>query len=159
MSNKTNNTAVNAGDNVSVHYKGTFSDGSVFDSSYDRGTPINFTIGTGNMIEGFESNILGMTSGQKKKFTLAPDQAYGPHDDQAVQTVPKNNFPENFNFTPGSMVTGSNPAGGTVNATILSENTDSIVLDFNHPMAGKDLTFEVEVMEITTPETSDSEGE
>lgn len=143
-------TTITDGDSVSVHYEGTLEDGSVFDSSYTRGAPISFTIGAGSMIEGFEANIRGMSVGEKKKFTITSDEAYGPHDEAAVQQVLKTNFPTDFDFTLGSMVTGSNPNGGSVNATIISEEADSVTLDFNHPMAGKDLTFEVEVVSLTS---------
>ena len=147
MTDETTNT-INNGDNVSVHYKGTLKDGSVFDSSYQRGNPISFTIGSGTMIEGFEANVKGMALGEKKKFTIPSDQAYGPHDEQAMQAIPKSSFPADFDFTPGQSVTGSSPNGNTVNAVIVSEEEDSIILDFNHPMAGKDLTFEVEVVSV-----------
>lgn len=151
-----NKNIVTEGDTVSVHYEGTFEDGSVFDSSYNRGAPINFTIGAGSMIEGFETNIKGMSLGQKKKFTISSDEAYGPRDDTAVQEIPKSNFPSDFDFTPGVTVTGSNPTGtGHVNATIISEGEDSVTLDFNHPMAGKDLTFEVEVVDLNASDTAE----
>ena len=150
MSNE--NNKVNSGNTVSVHYTGTLNDGSTFDSSYDRGNPISFTIGNGQMIEGFETNILGMTLGEKKKFTITSDKAYGPHISEAVHSIPKTNFPDDFDFTPGLMVTGSQGDDRPVVGKILEEKGDSVVLDFNHPMAGQDLTFEVEVINLELPE-------
>ena len=138
------------GDIVSVHYHGTLNDGSTFDSSYDRGDPINFTVGSGMMIEGFENNIRGMSLGEKKKFTIPSDQAYGPHDEEAVQNIPREQFPQDMEIEPGLVVTGGRPNGQSVNATIVSENENTVTLDFNHPMAGKDLTFEVEIVHLET---------
>ena len=148
MSNN-NEAKVNNGNTVSVHYKGTLEDGSQFDSSYDRGDPISFTVGSGQMIEGFENNILGMSLGERKTFTITSDKAYGPHIAEAIHSVPKSNFPSDFDFTIGGMVTGSQGEGRPVVGKILEEKEDSIVLDFNHPMAGKDLTFEVEVVTLS----------
>lgn len=147
MSNK-ENTKANNGATISVHYKGTLEDGSTFDSSYERGAPISFTIGAGQMIEGFEANILGMSLGEKKTFTIPPERAYGPHITEAVHSVPKSSFPSDFEFAIGSMVSGSQQSGQPVVGRILQENEDDVVLDFNHPMAGKDLTFEVEVVSL-----------
>jgi len=144
-------TVVGKGDTVTVHYKGTLEDGSVFDSSYDRG-PISFTTGAGQMIRGFETNILGMNLGQTKKFTIPHTEAYGDHDPTAVQKIRKENFPSDFSFEIGTMVQGTNPAGQPVMARIVEDFDAEVSLDFNHPMAGKDLTFEVELVSIDTEE-------
>ena len=151
MSNK-ENAKVNNGNTVSIHYRGTLGDGSTFDSSYDRGNPISFTVGTGQMIEGFETNVLGMTLGEKKTFTITSDRAYGPHIEEAVHSVPKSSFPDDFEFAIGSLVTGSQGEGQPVVGKILEEKEDTVVLDFNHPMAGKDLTFEVEIVDLEVPQ-------
>ena len=150
MSNekKENNSLIVDGATVSVHYHGTLTDGSTFDSSYDRGDPINFTVGSGMMIEGFEDNIRGMSLGEKKKFTIPSSQAYGPHDNEAIQDIPREQFPQDMEIKPGLVVTGGRPDGGSVNATVISENENTVTLDFNHPMAGKDLTFEVEIVDL-----------
>ena len=147
MSNK-ENTKVNNGAVISVHYKGTLEDGSTFDSSYDRGSPISFTVGTGQMIEGFETNILGMSLGETKTFTIPSDRAYGPHMTEAIHSVPKTSFPSDFDFEIGSVVSGSQESGQPVVGRIMKENENDVVLDFNHPMAGKDLTFEVELVNL-----------
>ena len=139
---------VSEGNTVTVHYHGTLEDGSVFDSSYDRGEPINFTAGAGQMIKGFESNVLGMTLGQKKKFTIMSDDAYGNHNPAAVQKIAKENFPSDFEFTIGAMVQGTNPSGQPVVGKIVENLESEVSLDFNHPMAGKDLTFEIEIVSI-----------
>ena len=138
---------VTNGNTVSVHYKGTLNDGSQFDSSYDRGEPITFQIGSGQMIPGFEKNVLGMTVGEAKEFTLNPSDAYGDHNPEAVQEVPKQMFPQDFTFQIGGIVQGEQD-GNQLIAKILSEQNETVTLDFNHPMAGKDLTFNVELVDI-----------
>ena len=138
---------VTNGNTVSVHYKGTLDDGSQFDSSYDRGQPIQFTVGAGQMIPGFEKNIVGMEVGEAKEFTLSPEDAYGDHNPQAIQEIPKEMFPNDFSFEVGEMVQGEQN-GNPLLAKIVSEQNETVTLDFNHPMAGKDLTFNIEVVDI-----------
>ena len=136
------------GNTVSVHYKGTLNDGEQFDSSYDRGEPITFTVGSGQMIAGFNDGIVGMKVGQKKKVKLSPEQAYGDHNPEAIQEVTKQNFPEDFDFETGKVVHGTANTGQPFIATILTEQEETVTLDFNHPMAGKDLNFELELVSI-----------
>ena len=139
-------TAAN-GSNVKVHYRGTLNDGTVFDSSYDRGEAIAFTVGSGQMIPGFDSAVNGMTTGEKKTVNLTPDQAYGERIDEAVRDVPKTSFPDDFEFTSGVPVEG-NVNGNPVRGIIEEVTDDSVVIDFNHPMAGQPLNFEIELIEI-----------
>jgi len=137
----------NEGNNVKVHYKGTLNDGTVFDSSYDRGETIEFTVGTGQMIPGFDAAVNGMTIGEKKTVNLAINEAYGDRIDEAVRQVPKTSFPDDFEFNSGVVVEGS-INGNQVRGTIEEITDDSVIIDFNHPMAGKELNFEIELMEI-----------
>ena len=136
---------VKDGSVVSVHYRGTLEDGSEFDSSYSRGEAMTFQIGQGQCIPGFENGIMGLAIGESKTFTLAPEEAYGSRDESAVQPIPTASFPEGFEFQIGAMVQGENPDGGVVMATVTALDGDLVTLDFNHPMAGKTLTFAVEV--------------
>ncbi len=133
---------------VSVHYRGTLNDETEFDSSYDRGEPISVAIGTGQVLPGFENALMGMQVGEKKEFSLTSNEAYGPVDPQVIQPVPTDNFPPGFEFVEGAMVQGTGPDGRPVIATVQEINGDVVMLDFNHPMAGKDLTFAIEVMGI-----------
>ena len=137
------------GNNVKVHYKGTLKDGTEFDNSYNRGEPLGFEVGAGNMIPGFEKAILGMTEGQSKTFTLSPKEAYGEHIKNAIQHVSKEAFPPNYDFTVGTTVQGNGPQGPFL-ATIHAVDESSIQLDMNHPLAGQELTFSVEVVENHT---------
>jgi len=135
------------GSNVTVHYKGTLNDGTVFDSSYEREEPIGFTLGSGEMIPGFNDAVVGMTIGETRQVTLTPDQAYGQTDPERVGEVEKSNFPEDFEFSIGTGVQSQTPQG-PVFGTISEVKDVSVLIDFNHPMAGKDLNFEIELVDI-----------
>lgn len=141
---------VTVGQVVSVHYVGTFDDGAVFDSSRERGAPITFNVGAGQMISGFDNAVVGMAVGETKSVRLEPAEAYGDPREDLVQNIDTNLFPENFDFVVGATVKGEAPTGQPLLATIVSHNpdTNTVVLDFNHPMAGKSLNFEIEVVEV-----------
>jgi len=136
------------GDNVSVHYVGTLDDGTKFDSSRDRGEPISFTVGAGQMISGFNDAVVDMNVGETKTITLAPDRAYGNLNQDAIQEFPKDQFPEAFEFISGGVVQGQYPDGTGFTATITEVKDDTAILDFNHPMAGKTLNFEIELVSV-----------
>ena len=108
--NKKEEKEATEGSAVNVHYRGTLSDGTIFDSSYDRGEAISFTVGAGEMIPGFDAAINGMTIGEKKTINLTSEESYGPHNPDAIREVPKASFPDDFNFLEGHAVEGS--AGG-----------------------------------------------
>lgn len=137
-----------SGDTISVHYTGTLDDGTEFDSSRTRGETLTFQIGVGQMIPGFDAGVVGMTVGETKNITIAASEAYGERAEEAIQQIPKSAFPENFQFIVGQQVQGNGPNGENVTALIITENTEDVVLDFNHPLAGKNLNFEVELMDI-----------
>jgi peptidylprolyl isomerase len=148
----TNTTNITDGSNVTLHYKGTLGDGTEFDSSYSRNEPITVTVGSGQLIAGFETNLQGLTEGDTKTFTLEPSEAYGDHDPNATTTLERSVFPDDFTFTEGMTVPLTGPNGQNFLATI-SEITDTnVTADLNHPMAGKDLTFEVEVLTVENNE-------
>ena len=139
---------VENGSKVSVHYRGTLNDGTEFDSSHSRGEPLTFEVGSGNMISGFGDAVQGMTVGETKNITVTPDQAYGDVNPEAITDVPKTSFPDDFPFEVDSMVQGQNQMGQPVMGTINEVKEDSVTIDFNHPMAGKDLNFEIELVSI-----------
>ena len=138
---------VENGNTVAVHYTGTLNDGNQFDSSVGK-EPLTFEIGSGQVISGFESNIVGMTVGETKTFTLDPENAYGPLATEAIHEVTKNRFPDDFEVKVGEFVRGQTQEGVPFSAKIVSEQAETITLDFNHPLAGQDLTFEVELLTI-----------
>ena len=145
------------GDTVSVHYKGTLQDGTVFDSSHDRGETIDFQVGAGQMIKGFNDAVVDMEVGETKTVTVPPDEGYGTVNPNAVMEFPKTSFPEDMPLREGEVVQGNSPAGSPMIGTINEVSGETVVVDFNHPMAGKELNFEIELVEIHEDESSDSE--
>jgi len=139
---------VENGNTVSVHYRGTLNDGTEFDSSHGRGEPLSFQVGSGQMISGFDDALPGMAIGETKNITLTPDQAYGESNPEAITDVPKTSFPTDFDFQVDSMVHGQNDMGQPVVGTINEVKDEAVTIDFNHPMAGKDLNFEIELVSI-----------
>ena len=140
-------STVEKGTKIKIHYKGTLDDGTEFDNSKSRGATLDFEVGAGLMIKGFDDNVLGMGEGEVKTFTLTPEEAYGPVIDEAFRTFPKEAFGEN-DIEVGGFVEGSNGQGQPMMARIANISDDGVLLDLNHPLAGKDLTFEVELIEI-----------
>lgn len=143
-------TTVTKGNVVTLHYRGTLDDGSEFDSSYKRDEPMTVTVGSGQLISGFDKALEGMTQGETKRFTLSPDQAYGEHNPEATTTLERSIFPEDFPLEKDMVVPLDGPGGRSYLATLTELNEDTVTADLNHPMAGKDLTFEIEVLEIET---------
>ena len=141
-------TKVESGNTVSVHYCGTLNDGTEFDSSYTRGEPITFEVGSGQMISGFDSALVGMAVGEEKNVNIAATQAYGIRNEDHVQDVPITSFPQDYEFVEGTMVQGQQPDGQTFLAKIVGRDTHTVKLDFNHPLAGQDLNFKIELVII-----------
>jgi peptidylprolyl isomerase len=136
---------VEKGKVVQVHYTGTLQSGEVFDSSKDR-EPLEVTVGEGLLISGFEEALLGMSLYQKKVFTLAPEEAYGNRDEDATRTFSQDEIPPDLNVEQGQMVALSTPEGDQIPAKVVQVDNESLTVDFNHPLAGETLTFEVEVV-------------
>lgn len=139
--------AVAAGSTVKIHYRGTFDDGVVFDESKGR-EPLEFTVGTGKVIPGFERSVLGMEPGQKKQFKVDAKDGYGERRAELMFTVPRARFPENMDLKPGMMLTFKKD-GTHLQATVAGVEADSVKLDMNHPLAGKNLNFEIELLSVT----------
>jgi FKBP-type peptidyl-prolyl cis-trans isomerase 2 len=136
------------GNTVSVHYCGTLVEGEEFDNSRKRGEGITFKVGAGQMISGFEEGVVGMSVGDTKRITIYPENAYGLRNEEAVQSVSKTSFPDDFDYTVGNAVQGTNPDGQPLIAKIISEQAEAVTLDFNHPLAGQTLVFEIELLSI-----------
>lgn len=135
------------GDTVHVHYKGSLDDGSVFDSS-EGGDPISFTLGDGEVIAGFENAIEGMSPGDKKTERMEPANAYGDRREELVFTVGKDQMPEGAEVEVGDMLRVGFPDGSSSDVHVTSVVADEVTLDANHPLAGKPLTFELELVSI-----------
>ena len=138
---------VKHGDWVFVHYTGKFEDGKVFDSSRD-GSPLDFVVGEGGLIEGFEKGVMGMAIGEKKNIKLTPAEGYGDYDEKAVFDVPLENFGEKPELEKGMQIVVTPQEGQDFLATIKDFDDKNVKLDTNHPLAGKTLNFELELMDI-----------
>lgn len=138
---------VKNGDNIKVHYRGTLSDGTEFDSSEGR-EPLEFTMGKRMLIPGFEAAVLGKEKGDKVTVTIEPAEAYGEHDAQQIIPVPREQFPEDMQLECGMVIQLQGPDGSVFDTVIFEVGTEEVMLDANHPLAGQALTFEIEVLEI-----------
>ena len=135
------------GDIVEVHYTGTLEDGTVFDTSVGR-EPLKFTLGPGQMISGFEQAVLGMKIGESKTVTIPSDEAYGPYSDELILVINREDLPTGLDPEVGQQLQGPRPGGGTSVGTVTNVTDTTITVDFNHFLAGEDLTFEIELMSI-----------
>jgi len=136
---------VKNGSNVNVHYRGTLNDGSEFDNSRLRGQTLDFEVGSGRMIPGFDDALVGMSKGQTKKIKIPPENAYGYRKEDAVRPVPRTAFGDDFEFQINELIQGNGPNGPFI-AKIEEVFDDRVILDFNHPLAGKELNFEIELV-------------
>ena len=141
---------IKKGHTIGVHYVGTFDDGTEFDNSKNRGNPLVFKVGENQVINGFDNAVIGMKKGETKKFSISPDQGYGQANPMLIREMPKTNFPPDFNFVEGALVEMRSAEGKTMPATISSFGDENVTLDFNHPLSGKNLNFEIEVVETDT---------
>jgi len=132
---------------VKVHYSGTLSDGTVFDSSLER-EPLEFTIGKGMVIPGFENGIIGMNEGESRKVSITSDDAYGPFRDDLVGVIDKSRMPGDIDLEIGMVLQMRSPEGSTTNVTITDISEENVTIDLNHPLAGKDLVFEIKLVEV-----------
>lgn len=135
------------GDTVKVHYTGRLADGTVFDSSLDR-DPLQFTIGEGHLIPGFQQAVIGMNPGESKTATIPADEAYGPHREEMVVVVDREQFPRHLRPQVGQQLEIHQADDRTIVVMVTDVTETSVTLDANHPLAGKDLTFEIELVEI-----------
>ena len=140
---------VKSGDVVRVHYTGTLEDGSQFDSSVGR-APLEFTVGAGQMIAGFDAGVVGMAVGEKKTILIDPDHGYGQKDPTAIIEFPSSNIPEGMTVEVGMKLNLQNQYGQPVPVVVMEVREEVIIMDANHFLAGKDLTFEVEIVEIVS---------
>jgi FKBP-type peptidyl-prolyl cis-trans isomerase 2 len=136
---------VGDGDLVEVHYVGTLEDGSTFDSSRERGTPLSFTVASGDVIVGFDDAVRGLNVGETRLCIMPPEDAYGVRSDDNIYEVPYG--PSQADVEVGDRVTLNNG----LPAIVLEVRAETVLLDANHALAGKSLTFEVEVLSITRP--------
>ncbi|MEO6948493.1 MAG: peptidylprolyl isomerase [Ginsengibacter sp.] len=135
------------GDRVKVHYTGKLTDGKQFDSSQGR-EPLEFTVGAGQMIKGFDEAIPGMEVGEKKTIKLSPSDAYGESNQEAIIEFPKGNIPEDMKLEPGMKLQLQGQDGNPIPVVVKEVKDEVVILDANHELAGKELVFDIELTEI-----------
>ncbi|MFP4668381.1 MAG: FKBP-type peptidyl-prolyl cis-trans isomerase [Desulfobacterales bacterium] len=143
---------VDKGKFVSVNYKGTLENGEVFDTS-EGGDPMEIMVGGGQVIQGFEEAVEGMELNEKKSFTLEPEEAYGYRDDNQLHTFSREEVPPEINPEVGDVIGLQTPDGQQIPATIAEADSEKVVVDLNHPLAGKKLNFEIEVVGVSDTPT------
>ncbi|MBI3895017.1 MAG: peptidylprolyl isomerase [Acidobacteria bacterium] len=137
------------GDTVRVHYMGKLEDGSVFDSSANR-EPLEFTIGAGTVLGGFEQSVIGMNPGETRQQKISAEQAYGLHRKEMMIELPKDEVPSDLNPKVGDQLWLEDPMGRKTSVMVTDVSESGITLDANHPLAGKDLYFQIDLVEILT---------
>jgi peptidylprolyl isomerase len=140
-------SAAKSGDTVRIHYTGKLEDGTQFDSSEGR-DPLEFALGGGQVIPGFDNAVEGMTVGDRKSVTIQPEEAYGPRHDQLIQDVPRNQLPDDMTPAVGMELQAQNESGEVMRFAVTAVDDASITVDGNHPLAGKALNFDIELVEI-----------
>ena len=140
-------TQAKAGDTLQLHYTGTLEDGTVFDSS-EGCEPLSFELGSGQIIPGLDAGVTGMEVGEKRTVRVEPGEAYGEHQADRVQAVERASVPDHIPTEPGTQLQVQTPDGQAMPVTVLEADEEKVVLDANHPLAGKTLTFDVELVEI-----------
>ena len=138
---------VKEGDVVKVHYTGKLTNGEQFDSSVGK-EPLEFTVGAGQMIKGFDAAMPGMNVGEKKTINISPEDGYGEKSEDAIIEFPKENVPADMVLEPGMPLTLSNQAGQPVPVIVIEVKDDIVILDANHFLAGQELVFYIELVEI-----------
>ncbi|MFD0911744.1 FKBP-type peptidyl-prolyl cis-trans isomerase [Ruegeria arenilitoris] len=140
-------TAIKQGDTVRIHYTGTLRDGNVFDSSEGR-DPLEFAVGSGQIIPGLDAALPGMEIGEKKRVEVDCQDAYGPINPAMRQDVPREGIPDDIPLDPGTQLQMQTPDGQALPVTVVDANKETVTLDANHPLAGQDLIFDIEVVSI-----------
>jgi peptidylprolyl isomerase len=147
MRQETKMAVVKSGDKVKVHYTGTLADGSQFDSSRER-APLEVSVGSGDTIPGFESALVGMEPGDTRTVTVPAAEAYGDRDEERIIDVRRAALPDDIELQVGQMLDMMTGEGGRVLVTVAAFDEETVSLDANHPLAGHDLTFELELVEV-----------
>ncbi len=148
---------VKTGDVVRVHYTGKLTDGTEFDSSKGR-DPLEFQVGGGQIIPGLEKRIEGMETGEKSTVVVPADEAYGPRDERQVQSVPRDSLPDGLDLQMGARLTATTQEGKQIPLTVIGLDDQQVTVDANHPLAGQDLVFDLELIEVVGSEPGQKFG-
>jgi len=140
---------VKKGSKVKVDYTGTFDDGTVFDASEKQGQPLEFEVGSGQVIKGFDEAVVGMEEGQEKEITIPPAEAYGEVKAELNKKIPRAQLPQDQEPKVGMVLAVGLPNGQQFPARIVAVTADDVTIDLNHPLAGKTLHFKIKVVEVS----------
>ena len=143
-------SVVKKGDKVKIEYVGSLEDGTVFDSSDKHEAPLEFKVGAGQLIKGFDDAVLGMKKGEEKKITLKPNDAYGELNPELIKDLPKNYFPADQDIQPGMMFMMGLQDGRQIQVRISKVSEDTVTVDLNPPLAGKTLIFKIKIIDIAS---------
>lgn len=139
---------IQKGDKVKVDYTGSLEDGTVFDSSEQHGKPLEFEVGAGQIIKGFENAIIGMETGEEKEIKIKPADAYGEHNPQLIKKIPKSQLPTEKELEPGMMLLVALPNGAQLPVMVTEVTKETVTIDLNHPLAGKTLNFKIKISDV-----------
>jgi len=140
--------AVEKGDKIKVEYVGTLEDGTIFDSSENHGAPLEFEVGAGQLIKGFDNGVVGMKIGEEKEITIQPEEGYGQYNPDFLKDMPKDMFPEDQPIEIGMFFMIDLPDGRKTPVRVSKITDENVTVDFNPPLAGKTLIFKIKVIEI-----------
>ena len=141
--------AVKNGDKVRIEYTGTLDDGTVFDSSANHDAPLEFEVGAGMVIPGFEKAVIGMSVNEEKTFRIPANEAYGERNEEFLKKIPRSQLPEGEKIKEGSILVAQAPNGAQMPLKVVAADEKEVTVDFNHPMAGKALNFKIKLLEVS----------
>jgi FKBP-type peptidyl-prolyl cis-trans isomerase 2 len=140
---------IKKGDKIKVEYEGKLEDGTVFDSSEKTGKPLEFEVGSGTIIPGFDNAVVGMKKGEEKEVKIEAKDAYGEPNPQMIKKIPKDQLPEDKEIKPGMVLAVSMPNGAQMPVKVKEVSDNDVTLDLNHPLAGKNLDFKIKIVDIS----------
>ncbi len=139
--------AIGPGTQVTLHFAIKMADGTLVDSTFD-GSPATFSVGDGNLLPGFEQVLMGLSAGDEKEFPISPEQGFGQRNPNNIQEIPKNSFTDDIELEEGLMVSFADAQQAELPGVVAEVNDDVVKVDFNHPLAGRDLIFEVRIIAV-----------
>ncbi len=138
------------GSSVTMHFSLTLADGMLVESSFND-QPVSFVLGDGSLDKGLELALIGLREGARQRLTLMPGQAFGKRDESAIQAVPRSRFPEDMDLEPGQLIGFSGENGEEVAGAIITIEDQEVTVDFNHPLAGREISFDVQILNVENP--------
>jgi FKBP-type peptidyl-prolyl cis-trans isomerase 2 len=139
---------IKKGDKIKVEYTGSLEDGTIFDSSKNHEAPLEFVVGAGQLIKGFDEAVVGMKIGEEKEIKIPPEEAYGPHNPEFVKDMPREMFPDDQEIKPGMVFMVNLEDGRQLPVRVSKVSDDKITIDLNPPLAGKTLVFKIKIIDV-----------